>query len=79
MDEKTIAAYKNINRQQKVDIGSLYRKKLIEFLDKASDIYELESANKCIKMLPYLPDERQHCICKKMKIQSRWRKCFRGE
>lgn len=57
MDEKTIAAYKNINRQQKVDIGSLYRKKLIEFLDKASDIYELESANKCIKMLPYLPDE----------------------
>ena len=50
MDEKTIAAYKKINRQQKIDIGSLYRKKLI-------DIYELESANKCIKMLSYLPDE----------------------
>ena len=57
MDEKTTAAYKNINRQQKVDIGYMYRKKLIEFLDKVSDIYELESANKCIKMLPYLPDE----------------------
>lgn len=78
MDEKTIAAYKNINRQQKVDIGSLYRKKLIEFLDKASDIYELESANKCIKILPYLPDE-DNTVYVKMKIRGRWRKCFRGE
>lgn len=57
MDEKTIANCRNMNKRQRIDIGSLYRKKLIEFLDKASDIYELESANKCIKMLPYLPDE----------------------
>lgn len=57
MDEKTIANCRNMNKRQRIDIGYLYRKKLIEFLDKASDIYELESANKCIKMLPYLPDE----------------------
>lgn len=57
MDEKTIANCRNMNKRQRIDIGHLYRKKLIEFLDKASDIYELESANKCIKMLPYLPDE----------------------
>lgn len=57
MDEKTIANCRNMNKRQRIDIGYLYRKKLIEVLDKASDIYELESANKCIKMLPYLPDE----------------------
>lgn len=57
MDEKTIANCRNMNKKQRMDIGYLYRKKLIEFLDKVSDVYELESANKCIKMLPYLPDE----------------------